>query len=78
MNENAKSPEVEELAACRLREAAFRFSRCVSCEYQEDCLVLRGQVPSYYLKQIAQTVVAKLPGVKQIDNQIQVFSEPSR
>ena len=43
-------------------------------------LVLRGCLPSYYLKQIAQEAVAALEGVERIDNQIQVVTpaSPSR
>ena len=35
-------------------------------------LVLRGCLPTYYLKQIAQEAVAPLEGVERIDNRIQV------
>jgi osmotically-inducible protein OsmY len=35
-------------------------------------LTLRGQVSSFYLKQVAQTVVRKLPGVEECVNRIEV------
>jgi osmotically-inducible protein OsmY len=72
VSESMPPPRVEELAECRLREAAHSFARCVSCEYREECLILRGQVPTYYLKQVAQTAVARIPGVQKVDNQIEV------
>ena len=65
---------VQESAERQLQEVHFRFSRCVSCEYSDGVLLLRGQVPTFYLKQIAQTVVAKVPGVERVDNRIQVFA----
>jgi osmotically-inducible protein OsmY len=43
------------------------------CEDDDGVLVLRGQVGSYYLKQIAQTVAARVPGIERIDNQLNVL-----
>ena len=33
---------------------------------------LSGQIPTYYLKQIAQTTVLAIPGVQHIDNDLEV------
>ena len=41
---------------------------------QEDVLVVRGAVPSFYLKQVLQTVLRDVDGVRQIDNQVTVIS----
>ena len=44
-----------------------------------DCLVANGQVTlsgilrSYYLKQIAQAIAMRVPGVQQVENRIQVI-----
>ena len=43
------------------------------CEYKARRLYLRGQVPSFYLKQLAQTAVAGLEGVTQVVNEIEVL-----
>jgi hypothetical protein len=65
----------------RLQVEAERALRCglypalrnLSCDYQGGALVLRGNLPSYYLKQVAQEVVAhQVAGVSRLDNQIQV------
>jgi hypothetical protein len=46
---------------------------------QPGVLVLRGCLPSYYLKQIAQEIVAhQTQGVDRLDNQIQVVRPASR
>src|ERR1051326_2891723 len=37
-----------------------------------DLVTLIGQVPTYYLKQLAQVTVLSVPGVMQVDNQLQV------
>jgi osmotically-inducible protein OsmY len=42
------------------------------CEVLEGRLFLRGQVPSFYLKQLAQEAVVGMDGVRQIVNEIEV------
>ena len=43
------------------------------CEFNGRQLYLRGQVPSFYLKQLAQTAVSGLDGVSQVINEIEVL-----
>ena len=43
------------------------------CEFDEGQLTLRGQVPSFYFKQLAQEAVAGLDGVRQVINEIEVI-----
>jgi osmotically-inducible protein OsmY len=71
-------PGLQELAEGCLRRNPYLALKNVSCDGQEGVLVLRGCLPSYYLKQIAQEAVARLEGVKAIDNQIQVVAPASR
>jgi osmotically-inducible protein OsmY len=63
-----------------LRSNPYLALKNVSCDYRDGVLILRGCLPSYYLKQIAQEAVASLEGVERIDNQIQVVTPacPSR
>ena len=42
------------------------------CEFEEGRLFLRGQVPSFYYKQLAQEAVAGMEGVRQVVNEIEV------
>jgi osmotically-inducible protein OsmY len=58
-------------SAC-FQQAAYLHVRKVSCAFTEGLLTLRGQVTSYYEKQIAQEAVAKVDGVEQVLNLIQV------
>jgi hypothetical protein len=44
----------------------------LSFELKDEVLVIRGSVPSFYLKQMVQTVLKDLDGVRQIDNQVEV------
>ena len=39
-----------------------------------NCLVIRGSVPSFYLKQVLQTALLELSGPCKIDNQVSVVS----
>lgn len=41
---------------------------------REEVLVVRGLVPTFYLKQVLQTVLKTLDGVTLIDNQVTVLS----
>ena len=57
----------------RLRESPYIAVRRLSCEYADGVLTLRGNVASFFHKQIAQQSVAGLDGVDQINNQIVVM-----
>lgn len=66
-------PSVE-AAERRLRQSPYIELRCISCSVREGVLTLFGSVPSYYLKQMAQNVVGRLPGVREIENCLEVVS----
>ena len=73
-------PAPADLAERCLRSNPYLALKNVTCEWLDGVLVLRGCLPTYYLKQIAQEAVASLEGVERIDNQIQVVTPalPSR
>jgi osmotically-inducible protein OsmY len=66
------NPGSIETAGNLLRESRYSALRQICCEVCAGVLILRGRVSSYYLKQVAQTVVARAEGVQRIDNQIEV------
>lgn len=69
--EEAVSREVQS----RLSRNPYHISsRKISYRFADGILSLHGSVPTYYLKQVAQTIVAGVDGVSQIDNQIEVTS----
>jgi osmotically-inducible protein OsmY len=68
---------VAEQAERCLRCNAYLALKNVSCDYCEGVLTLRGCLPTYYLKQMAQTAVAQVEGVRQVVNLIQVTTPPS-
>src|SRR3972149_5151016 len=67
-------------AALRARELVARHShfrgRADKLQFlqQDDVLVVRGCVPSFYLKQLLQTVLKQLDGIRSIDNQGEVVA----
>jgi osmotically-inducible protein OsmY len=65
---------IDRLAERRLRGSSFLALRNVSCEYHEGVMTLRGRLPTYYLKQIAQELVAEVEGVEKVFNRIEVVS----
>ena len=56
----------------RLGDSSYCFLRAVRCEFADGTLTLSGRVPSFYLKQIAQTLGHKVDGVERIVNLIDV------
>ncbi len=46
--------------------------RRIFCEYDRGILVLRGRLPSFYYKQLAQEAVARVRGVARVVNEIEV------
>ena len=50
-------------------EAVFRPISILSCDCRRGMLFLRGHLPTFYQKQLAQEAVAKLEGVLQVINE---------
>jgi osmotically-inducible protein OsmY len=64
---------IEESVECRLRGSPYLALRDVGCAYRDGVLTLRGCLPTYYLKQMAQEVSAVVEGVRSIANEIEVI-----
>lgn len=50
------------------RANQFRFVQC------DDVLTIQGRVPSFYLKQVLQSLLQNVGGVRRIDNQVDVVA----
>jgi osmotically-inducible protein OsmY len=59
-------------AESRLRDSSYVGLRKVRCDFHEGVLTLRGRVPSFYTKQLAQSLAACVPGVEEVVNRIEV------
>ncbi len=70
--------DLADLAERALRSSPYLALRNVSCECRAGVLTLRGCLPTYYLKQVAQAVAARIDGVRQIVNEIEVVCAAPR
>lgn len=60
-------------AAAELRRSCYADLRRVVCEFHDGVLTLTGHVPSYYQKQVAQSLVQfRLQGVT-VQNELEVL-----
>ena len=66
--------KVTRAAQVRLQQSPHVILREVSCEFDQGVLVLRGRVPSFYYKQLAQEAIAHVEGVVQVVNKIEVVN----
>jgi hypothetical protein len=76
-NENRRgSEQVAQRAQATLNAHAHFRGRAGRFEFDfhEDVLIVRGTVPTFYLKQILQCALKDIDGVRLIDNQVQVVS----
>jgi osmotically-inducible protein OsmY len=58
-----------ERARARLQTDSHRLNK-VSCDYHRGALRLRGEVPTYYLKQVAQSLLLSVSGDHRIQNEL--------
>jgi len=56
----------------RLEARMLAFSRNIILEYKEGVMTLKGHLPSFYHKQIAQETIRRIEGIQQIVNKIEV------
>jgi hypothetical protein len=67
-----------EMAENHLRSNSYLALKNISCEFRQGVLILKGNLPTYYLKQVAQAVVAPTAGVERIINEIEVVAPTGR
>lgn len=72
--QQTRSDDVQARAQARLRACPYREVRKTTCLFHKGVLHLRGDVSSFYMKQIAQTVLMNVEGVKHIVNTIHVHT----
>jgi osmotically-inducible protein OsmY len=73
----AEAGQIEAEVERRFRRSSSIVLRNVACEYRDGVLILMGQLPSFYHKQIAQELVQQITGVRQIDNRIEIIPPDS-
>ena len=55
-----------------LKSRILSGSRVFQCSFKEGMLLIRGEVCSYYAKQLAQEFARQIPGVEQVVNHLTV------
>ena len=65
-------PTIAEMAMERLRDSPYNAIRQVSCECKHGVLCLRGRLFRFHEKQMAQETVARIDGVTQVVNEVEV------
>ena len=65
---------ISKIAEARFRANSHTALRNISCKGEGGVLVLEGRLGSFFQKQLAQEIVAKIDGVVQVVNQIEVVS----
>ena len=65
-------PRIAEAATECLQNSPYRAVRRVLCECDHGILFLRGHLSTFYEKQVAQETVARVKGVTQVRNEIEV------
>jgi hypothetical protein len=70
------SEEVLECVKGRLARSCHftRHWREIGVDYRAGILMLHGSVPTFYLKQVLQSILKDVPGVQRIDNRVDVVS----
>ncbi len=68
---------IEANVQARLRQSPYPSLRRISCRLVGSGLILRGRVPSYYLKQVAQSVAVSVAGVPAVRNELEVYRTSS-
>ena len=65
-------------AAAKLLElSGYTALRQLQCEIIESMVIVRGFLPSYYLKQMAQSILQRLEGIQTVMNLVEVRPDNS-
>jgi len=64
--------EVQKTAEELLKSRMLTAARSINCEFREGMLFLRGEVDSYYRKQLAQECAFQIQGIDQVANHLHV------
>jgi osmotically-inducible protein OsmY len=69
------SRETESKIEQALRATAYAPLRTLQVRVAEGLAILRGPVPSYYLKQVAQAVALGVTGISDVHNELDVVPQ---
>ena len=64
--------DLAKLVAARMRRSGYPFLWSIKCQVCDNVAVLSGDVPTFYLKQMAQELAAHAQGVREVQNDVHV------
>lgn len=67
-----RGQEIQAAVLASLSESGYAALYFVSCEVNGDQIILRGTVPSYHIKQLAQVFAQRVDGVRRVQNCLEV------
>lgn len=67
---NGEHCSLSQSARAALEQTGYWHLRKVDLQSDGQSLTIRGEVPSYFLKQLAQVAVMSIPGVRQVENRL--------
>ncbi|MFM2094606.1 MAG: hypothetical protein RIS70_1730 [Planctomycetota bacterium] len=81
--EYAEAPQAVAVSPAEVAQAIFEHSphrifRTLRCSFDDGELVIRGKLPTFYSKQLAQTALMSLKGIHHILNLVEVTDTPKR
>jgi osmotically-inducible protein OsmY len=68
-----KTLSLEDRVRISFEQLGYPQLNAVKCNATGDLMLLTGKLNSFYLKQVAQSVAVKIPGVREVRNEIQVL-----
>jgi hypothetical protein len=63
---------VHDAVIAAFRSSGYRHLWNLECEVREDLVTLSGVLPSFYLKQVAQTIAMSIDQVREVKNTVEV------
>ncbi len=69
---SVKTLTLEDRVRISFEQLGYPQLNAVRCVANGDQMLLTGELSSFYLKQVAQSVAVKIPGVREVRNEIHV------
>jgi hypothetical protein len=73
-----RTPDIDRTVEAAFRRNSYLALRDLSCVAEGGVVYLHGQLPTYYLKQVAQELAAGVSGVRRVINRIEIFNDGCR
>ncbi|MFT7633504.1 MAG: osmotically-inducible protein OsmY [Mariniblastus sp.] len=70
--DTSNSESLESSVRATFDQLGYPQLNSIECSVVGDIMLLSGELSSFYLKQVAQSVAVKIPGVREVRNEIQV------